>query len=156
MSYYFSSLLTEKAKHSKTFLIIKSSTFKGLIRQEDIVVIGQFCAYCILSNRLNTTDVCLKIGSFDPAFSRAGHLIRVRRLLMKCNSLSLFQVDLLLLILRDPGAVCQVGWFYPLSCPRNFKDDNCMYITHSYSIRVPYILMCSIHPSYVTVVHLSF
>ena len=49
MSYYFSSLLTEKAKHSKTFLIIKSSTFKGLIRQEDIVVIGQFCAYRILS-----------------------------------------------------------------------------------------------------------
>ena len=49
MSYYFSLLLTEKAKHSKTFLIIKSSTFKGLIRQEDIVVIGQFCAYCILS-----------------------------------------------------------------------------------------------------------
>ena len=49
MSYYFSSLLTEKAKHSETFLIMKSSTFKGLICQEDIVVIGQFCAYHILS-----------------------------------------------------------------------------------------------------------
>ena len=47
--YYLSLLLTEQAKHSKTFLIIKSSTFKGLIRQEDIVVIGQFRAYCILS-----------------------------------------------------------------------------------------------------------
>ena len=47
--YYLSLLLTEQAKHSKTFLIIKSSTFKRLIRQEDIVVIGQFCAYHILS-----------------------------------------------------------------------------------------------------------
>ena len=88
MSYYFSSLLTEKAKHSKTFLIIKSSTFKGLIRQENIVVIGQFCAYRIF--QLNFPDIYSKIGSFDPAFFWPQCLIGVWLLLMKCNFVLFF------------------------------------------------------------------
>ena len=52
-------------------------------------------------------SVCLKIGRFDPAFFRGYHSVGVRPLLMKNNFLSFFQVDLLLPILGDPGAICQ-------------------------------------------------
>ena len=52
-------------------------------------------------------SVCLKIGHFDPAFFRGCHSIGVWPLLTKNNFLSFFQVDLLLPILGDPGAICQ-------------------------------------------------
>ena len=64
----------------------------------------------------------------------------------------IFQVDLLLPIIGDPGTVCRVGGggFFPLSCPWICYDDNRTYPTTSYSIMVLYILLCSIHPTYVT------
>ena len=62
-------------------------------------------------SKLNAPDIYLKISSFDPAFFLGWQLIRVQCLLMKCSFLSFFQVDLLLLILRDPGAVCQGNAF---------------------------------------------
>ena len=50
----------------------------------------------------------------------------VRRLLMKCDFQPFFQVDLLLPILGNLGAVCQCWTIFP-------------WITRRYSIMVPYI-----------------
>ena len=48
--------------------------------------------YTVFS-RLNALGVCLKFGSFDPAFFRGRRLIGVRRLSMKCDFQPFSQVD---------------------------------------------------------------
>ena len=72
-------------------------------------------------SRLNTTDVCLKIGSFDPAFSRPGRLIRVQRLLIKCNSPSLFQVDLIITDPKRPRSSLWGGIILPFVLPQELQ-----------------------------------
>ena len=89
---------------------------------------------------------------------------------MICNFLSFFQVDLSLRIFEDPGAVSKGGTIFPFVRPLDLQpawqaferegkdgfglnagyqiseDDYRVYIIQSYSIIVPYILLCSIHP----------
>ena len=67
----------------------------------------------------------------------------------------IFPVDLLLPILGDPGGSLSGGrgeLFFPLSFTWIFEDDTSTYsnIIQSCSIMVPYILLCIIHPTYVT------
>ena len=115
--YWFSSVpISQK---SWVRIPLKSEFFKALFSQ-------LLCYVHTVFSRLNAPGVYLKFDSFHPAFFRGRRLIGVRRLLMKCHFQPFFQVDLLLPILGNLGAVYQCWTIFPC-------------ITRSYSFMVPYI-----------------